>query len=87
MYFTDTHAFTTVYIGKDDEARTNIDAVKKYYECVPVYYTTDEYGSWLILDTTSGLYAGDLPAGGMPTDDAWIFTNTETVNIIDIIPD
>ncbi|WP_135606082.1 transglutaminase family protein [Methanococcoides sp. NM1] len=87
MYFTDTHAFTTVYIGKDEEARDNIDAVKKYNGCVPVYYTTDEYGSWLILDTTSGLYAGDLPAGAMPTDDAWVFTNTETVNIIDIIPD
>ncbi|WP_445474727.1 transglutaminase domain-containing protein [Methanococcoides methylutens] len=87
MYLTDTHAFTTVYIGKDEKARENIDAVKKYYGCVPVYYTTDEYGSWLILDTTSGLYAGDLPAGAIPTDDAWVFTNTETVNIIDIIPD
>ena len=87
MYFTDTHAFATVYIGKGEVAKENIDAVKKYYGCVPVYYTTDEYGSWLILDTTSGLYAGDLPAGAVPTDDSWIFMDTETVNIIDIIPD
>ncbi|MGM0771917.1 MAG: transglutaminase domain-containing protein [Halobacteriota archaeon] len=87
IYLTDTHAFATVYIGKDEVAKENIDAVKKYYGCVPVYYTTDEYGSWLILDTTSGLHAGDLPAGAVPTDDSWVFTDTETVNIIDIIPD
>ncbi|WP_440953493.1 transglutaminase domain-containing protein [Methanococcoides sp. FTZ1] len=87
IYFTDTHAFTTVYIGKGEVAKENIDAVKKYYGCVPIYYTTDEYGSWLILDTTSGLYAGDLPAGAVPTDDSWIFTDTRTVNIIDIIPE
>lgn len=87
MYFTNTHVFTTAYIGKDEVARENINAVKKYYGCVPVYYTTDEYGSWLILDTTSGLYAGDLPAGAVPADGAWVFTDTKTVDTIDIIPD
>jgi hypothetical protein len=60
--------------------------VKDKYGCVPVYYATDEYGSWLIMDTTSGLYAGDISADATPSANGWKFTDTEEVIIIDIVP-
>ncbi|NPE29695.1 transglutaminase family protein [Methanococcoides sp. SA1] len=86
LYITDSHVFATAYIGKGEEASKITDAVKDKYGCVPVYYATDEYGSWLIMDTTSGLYAGGLSADATPSADGWKFTDTEEVIIIDIVP-
>ncbi|MCM1986221.1 transglutaminase-like domain-containing protein [Methanococcoides seepicolus] len=86
LYITDTHVFATAYIGKGEEASKITDAVKDKYGGVPVYYTTDEYGSWLIMDTTSGLYAGDISADATPSANGWKFTDTEEVIIIDIVP-
>lgn len=84
IYLTDTHAFTAVYIGNNtNEIGT---AIGKYYGSVPIYYTTDEYGSWLMMDPTSSMYAGGLPGGTAPTREGWTFLNTTTVNIIDIAP-
>ncbi len=87
IYITDTHAFCAVYIGDAGEPEKIAEAVRNYYGHVPVYYATDEHGSWLLLDPTSGLYAGDLPAGAVPTADGWGYVNTTTVNVIDILPE
>ncbi len=84
IYLTDNHAFATVYIGNNTEKMAN--AISKHYGPVPVYYTTDEYGSWLILDPTSSIYAGGLPGGTAPTEQRWTFLNTTTVTVVDIFP-
>jgi len=88
IYLTDTHAFMAVYIGNDpDHIDSIVEAIGKYYGPVPVHYTTDEYGSWLMLDPTSSLYVGDLPGGTAPTTGGWTYVNTSTVTAIDIFPD
>ncbi|MCD4703050.1 MAG: transglutaminase family protein [Methanosarcinaceae archaeon] len=87
IYTTDTHAFCAVYVGDAGQSEDVAEAVQNYYGHVPIYYATDEYGSWLLLDPTSGLYAGDLPAGAVPTADGWEYVNTTTVNVIDILPE
>ncbi|MDG6243572.1 MAG: transglutaminase family protein [Methanolobus sp.] len=85
IYLTDSHAFAAVYIGNNNtEAIAN--AIGEYYGSVPIYYTTDEYGSWLMMDPTSSIYAGGLPGGTAPTDDTWTFLDTNTVIVIDIAP-
>ena len=87
IYLTDTHAFMAVYIGNDSKNIEKIvEAISKYYGPVPVHYTTDKYGSWLMLDPTSSLYVGDLPGGTAPTSDGWTYIDTTTVTAIDIFP-
>jgi hypothetical protein len=84
IYLTDTHAFAAVYIGNNTKEIGT--AIGEYYGPVPIYYTTDEYGSWLMMDPTSSIYAGGLPGGTAPTDGGWTFLNTTTVTVIDIAP-
>ncbi|MDK2831898.1 MAG: hypothetical protein PWQ75_1650 [Methanolobus sp.] len=84
IYLTDTHAFAAAYIGNDTE--TIADAIVEYYGPVPIYYTTDEYGCWLMMDPTSSIYARGLPGGTAPTENGWTFLNTSTVTVIDIAP-
>jgi transglutaminase-like putative cysteine protease len=95
VYLTDTHAFAAVYIGnRTDSTDTAIKGVRAYYGNVDVNYLTDEYGSWLMLDPTSSLYAGGLPGktaqsrvpavGENETYRSWTFVNTSTVKVIDI---
>ena len=97
IYLTDTHAFAAVYIGKGTKAtEAAVKGVRAYYGNVDVYYLTDEYGSWLMLDPTSGFYAGGLPgktaptkiqsAGDKETYRGWTFVNTSEVKVIDISP-
>jgi transglutaminase-like putative cysteine protease len=85
VYLTDTHAFAAVYIGNDTEIIA--DAIGEYYGPVPIYYTTDEYGCWLMMDPTSSIYAGGLPGGTAPTENGWTFLNTSTITVIDIAPE
>lgn len=84
IYLTDTHAFAAVYVGNNTEDIGT--AIGEYYGPVPIYYATDEYGSWLMLDPTSSIYAGGLAGGTAPTDDGWTFLNTSKVTVIDIAP-
>ena len=87
IYLTDDHAFAAAYIGNDTQHIEEIaEAIRQYHGPVPVYYTTDEYGSWLMLDPTSSMYPGDLPGGTAPTKDGWTYLNTTTIRTIDIIP-
>ena len=95
VYLTDTHAFAAAYIGNGtDSTETAVKGVRAYYGNVDVNYLTDEYGSWLMLDPTSSLYAGGLPGktaqvkvqvvGENETYRSWTFLNTSTVKVIDI---
>ncbi|MCQ1536339.1 transglutaminase family protein [Methanosarcina sp. KYL-1] len=95
IYLTDTHAFAAVYIGNGTAAtEAAIEGVRAYYGNVDVYYLTDEYGSWLMLDPTSSFYAGGLPGTTAPTKvqaegnsetyRSWTFVNTSEVKVIDI---
>ncbi|MDD3245530.1 MAG: transglutaminase family protein [Methanosarcina sp.] len=95
VYLTDTHAFAAVYIGNGTNSTdTAIKGIRAYYGNVDVNYLTDEYGSWLMLDPTSSLYAGGLPGktaqakvqavGENETYRSWTFLNTSTVKVIDI---
>jgi hypothetical protein len=63
-----------------------VEGVRQYYGKLPVYYTTDEYGSWLLMDPTSNVYAGGLPAGAAPVNGGWTFQNTSQVIAIDLAP-
>lgn len=97
VYLTDNHAFSAVYIGNGaSAAEASVKGVRAYYGDVDVNYLTDEYGSWLMLDPTSSLYAGGLPgktaqakiqaAGENKTYKSWTFVNTREVRAIDISP-
>lgn len=86
IYLTDTHAFAAVYIGNKENTGEIVEAIGNYYGSVPVYYTTDEYGSWLMLDPTSNVYPGGLPGGTAPSGSGWTFVNTTQVTVIDIAP-
>jgi len=98
VYLTDTHAFAAVYIGNEtNETEAAVEGIRDYYGNVDVNYLTDEYGSWLILDPTSSLYAGGLPGQTAQTKiqtveenethRSWTFSNTSKVEVIDINPD
>ncbi|MHC1757582.1 MAG: transglutaminase family protein [Methanosarcina sp.] len=95
VYLTDDHAFAAAYIGKgNDSTDAAVKGVRAYYGNVDINYLTDEYGSWLMLDPTSSLYAGGLPGktaqakvqavGENETYRSWTFVNTSTVKVIDI---
>ena len=98
IYLIDTHAFTAVYIGSGTKAtEAAVKGVRAYYGNVDVYYLTDEYGSWLMLDPTSSFYAGGLPGTTAPVNiqadgkkeayRTWTFVNTSEVKVIDISPE
>ncbi|MDM7918447.1 MAG: transglutaminase family protein [Methanosarcina sp.] len=95
IYLTDNHAFAAVYLGNGTkEAEAAVKGIRAYYGNVDVNYLTDEYGSWLMLDPTSSLYAGGLPGKtaqvkiqGLEeneTERSWTFVNTSKVKVIDI---
>lgn len=97
IYLTDNHAFTGVYIGTGDTAIENVvKGIRTYYGDVDVNYITDKYGTWLMLDPTSSLYAGGLPgftaqtktqdSGKTEVYRSWTFLNTRKVDVIDINP-
>lgn len=60
------HAFSTVFIGTDEQRVAEVRAaVASYYgmpvEQMPISYLVDDTGYWLIVDTTGFPYAGGLP--------------------------
>ncbi|MBN2111176.1 MAG: transglutaminase family protein [Methanosarcinaceae archaeon] len=86
IYMTDNHAFAAVYAGGADNIENIIEAINHYYGPLPVYYTSDEYGCWLMMDPTSSVYVGGLPGGTAPVEGGWTFLNTSKVTVIDIAP-
>lgn len=87
IYLTDDHAFAAAYMGNENESIPAIEAIGEYYNGAPVYYFIDDYGLWVILDASAGMYAGDLPVGAAPTADGWTFLNKTNVTVIDITRD
>lgn len=98
IYLTDTHAFAAVYIGSGTGATDAATrGVRAYYGNVDVNFITDKYGSWLMLDPTSSLYAGGLPGktaqvkvqaiGENVTSRAWTLLDTGEVKVIDVNPE
>jgi transglutaminase-like putative cysteine protease len=97
VYLTDTHAFAAVYIGNGTAATDSaVKGIRAYYGNVDVNYLTDRYGSWLMLDPTTSLYAGGLPGKTAQTrvqesyknkvQRSWAFIDTTEVKAIDINP-
>ncbi|MDI9394904.1 MAG: transglutaminase family protein [Euryarchaeota archaeon] len=92
VYITDKHAFAAVYLGNEDASKAAVKGIRAYYGDVDVNYLTDEYGSWLMLDPISGLYAGGIPGstaqikerGSDGNKRGWTFVNTSRVKVIDI---
>lgn len=85
IYLTDTHAYAAVYIGTEEDIDRVSEAIEQYYGCVPVYYATDKYGCWLLLDPSAGMYAGSLPVETAPTENGWTYTRKTNVTVIDIV--
>ncbi|MEM2934467.1 MAG: transglutaminase family protein, partial [Methanocellales archaeon] len=85
IYATDNHVFASVYIGQVNHTSRIAEAINRYYGTrVAVYYQTDKYGSWLVLEPSGGFYAGSLPVGGRPTmDGGWTLSNTTTLYAFD----
>lgn len=97
VYLTSNHAFAAVYMGNGESAtKKAVKGIRAYYGDVDVNYLTDKYGSWLLLDPTSSLYAGGLPgqtaqakiytAKEKETYRSWTFENTKEVEVVDINP-
>jgi transglutaminase-like putative cysteine protease len=84
IYLTETHAYAAVYIGMEEDIDRISEAIEQYYGCVPVYYATDKYGCWLLLDPSAGMYAGSLPVETAPTENGWTYTRQTNVTVIDI---
>lgn len=83
LYLTDDHAFAAVYVGNDIDEISRV--ISEYYGSVPVRYIQDATGSWLVLDPTSSMYAGDLPDGAVSSGDKWWFERTNKVTVVDIM--
>ena len=101
VYITDTHAFPGVYIGSSAAAaRRVIEGIHAYYGTdFYVAVRQDDLGYWLVADClTSGFYLGNLPVGGAPVGQPlpeqeslslynWDFGGTNTIKVIDVMPD
>lgn len=87
IYITEDHMFPAVYIGDETKVNGIESAISKYYNTpIALHYLTDDSGVWLLLDSTSSLYAGGLPRGAKPTSTGWTFENATNVSVIDITP-
>jgi len=97
VYMTDNHAFAGVYIGKPAKARQIIDDLHEYYGTnYFVAILEDDFGQWLVADCLSSFFLGSLPVGsgavGPPRSGyenefyyTWDFTQTGSLNIIDVL--
>jgi len=73
------HAFPTVFVASNLTGLGQVKAaLASYYGVDPstyrMCYLTDEYGYWLVVDTTGFPYAGGLPAQSAPTSSAGDWT-------------
>ncbi|MCG7844229.1 MAG: transglutaminase family protein [Methanomassiliicoccales archaeon] len=84
------HAFPSLYIGNSTSEISDVrENIRTYYgNDVPVHWTEDELGYWLIVDTVGMPYAGGYPAASVPigalggTD--WNSENGDTIRTIDV---
>lgn len=83
------HAFPTVYVGNSSVIDKVVGAVQAYYgNPVPVFYTVDEMGCWLVIDTNGLPYVGGHPAASSPVGAAggvsWNFDDGDWIKLIDV---
>jgi hypothetical protein len=84
------HAFPTVYIGNVSTIGEAVEAIQAYYgNPVPVHYTMDDLGYWLVIDTNGLPYVGghpaaSSPASGPPGGVNWNFDDGDWIKLIDV---
>lgn len=80
------HAFPTVFVGSDQNGVWL--SLKRYYGTeTKACFLTDEFGSWLVVDTTGFPYAGGLPAMSSPTNSTmpWTFNESDWLHSVDAV--
>ena len=83
------HAFPTVYVGNSSVIAEVVDAIHTYYgNPVPVHYTMDELGYWLLIDTNGLPYVGGYPAAASPAGGSggtyWHFDDGDWIRLVDV---
>lgn len=84
------HAFPTVYVGNASVIGEVVDAIQTYYgNPVPVHYTLDDLGYWLVIDTNGLPYVGGHPASSSPAKGPsggvnWNFEDGDWIKLIDV---
>ncbi len=83
------HAFPSVYVGNASAIDDVVGAIQAYYgNPVPVHYTVDELGYWLVIDTNGLPYVGGYPAATSPAGGSggvfWNFDEGDWIKLIDV---
>ncbi len=84
-----THAFPSVYVGNASAIGDVVGAIQAYYgNPVPVHYTVDALGYWLVIDTNGLPYVGGYPAAASPAGGSggvyWNFDEGDWIKMIDV---
>ena len=83
------HAFPSVYVGNASVIGEVVNAIQTYYgNPVPVHYTVDDLGYWVVIDTNGLPYVGGYPAASSPAGIAggenWNFDDGDWIKLIDV---
>jgi len=83
------HAFPTVYVGNESAIGEVVEAIQAYYgNPVPVHYTVDDLGYWMVIDTNGLPYVGGHPAASSPAGGAggvdWNFDDGDWIKLLDV---
>jgi hypothetical protein len=83
------HAFATVYLGNASTADLAVEAIQAYYgNAVPVHWTADGSGHWLVIDTNGVPYVGGYPASASPAGGVggvnWHFEDGDWIRTMDV---
>lgn len=83
------HAFITVYVGGVAEVDDVIASIQTYYgHPIPVHYTLDDLGCWLVMDTNGLPYVGGYPAATSPAGGRggtnWNLDDGDRMMLIDV---
>jgi hypothetical protein len=83
------HAFPSVYVGNASMIDDVVDAIQAYYgNPVPVHYTVDGLGYWVVIDTNGLPYVGGYPASSSPAGGSggvyWNFDDGDWIRLIDV---
>lgn len=84
------HAFPTLFVGNSISEMSKVrQNIWDYYgNEAPVYWTLDDLGYWLLVDTVGMPYVGGFPAASIPvgTDGgiSWNFEDGDWIRTIDV---
>ncbi len=86
IILTENHAFTSIYIGDKNRTEEIMKAIDVYYGTTLSYtYWNKDDQNWLVLESTGGLYPGDLAVGAEFTETDWSFTKSQKIRFIEIL--